>query len=328
MVKFLIVRFSSIGDVVLTTPVIRCLKTQVRDAEVHYLLKKQYEPVIKANPYIDRIYTLDNDFNKTVKRLKRENYHYIIDLHKNIRTLRLKGSLRLLSFTFDKINIEKWIMVNFKINKLPDIHVVDRYFKSVIVFNVKNDNKGLDYFIDEIDTVDITDAHKELAKGYIAFVIGARHYTKQLPVDKIISICGKIKYPLVLIGGNEDYAKGEIIKDSAAGKIYNYCGKFSIGQSASLIKQSGLVITHDTGMMHIAAAFKKKIISIWGNTIPEFGMYPYKPNKKSVIFQVKGLSCRPCTKLGFKKCPRGHFKCMVDINDSEVASMANKLFSL
>jgi len=328
MVKFLIVRFSSIGDIVLTTPVIRCLKIQVGGAEVHYLLKKQYEPVIKANPYIDRIYTLDNDFNKTVKKLKKENYHYIIDLHKNIRTFRLKSRLRLISFTFDKLNIEKWIMVNFKINRLPDIHIVDRYFKSVAVFDVRYDNKGLDYFMDESDNVDIADEHKELAKGYVAFVIGARHYTKQLPVDKIISVCSKIQYPLVLIGGNEDYEKGEIIKNSAAGNIYNYCGKLTINQSASLIKQSELVITHDTGMMHIAAAFNKKTISIWGNTIPEFGMYPYKPHKKSVIFQVQGLSCRPCTKLGFKKCPRGHFKCMVDINDSEVATMANKLFSL
>jgi ADP-heptose:LPS heptosyltransferase len=328
MVKFLIVRFSSIGDIVLTTPVVRCLKTQVRDAEIHYLLKKQYEPVIKANPYTDRIYTLENDFNATVRRLKKENYQYIIDLHKNIRTLRLKSRLRLLTFTFDKLNMEKWIMVNFKINKLPDMHIVDRYFKAVKVFDVKNDDKGLDYFINDDDIVNITGEHKELAKGYIAFVIGARHCTKQLPVDKIISVCGKIQYPLVLVGGNEDYEKGEIIKKSVAGNIYNYCGKLSIGQSASLIKQSGLVITHDTGMMHVAAAFKKKIISIWGNTIPEFGMYPYKPHKKSVIFQVQGLSCRPCTKLGFKKCPRGHFKCMVDINGGEVATMANKLFSL
>jgi ADP-heptose:LPS heptosyltransferase len=328
MVKFLIVRFSSIGDIVLTTPVVRCLKTQVRDAEVHYLLKKQYEPVMKANPYIDKICTLDNDFSTTVKKLKKENYHYIIDLHKNIRTLRLKNRMRLLSFTFDKLNIEKWIMVNFKINKLPDIHIVDRYFKPVSVFDVKNDNKGLDYFLDESENVDIAGKHKELENGYIAFVIGARHNTKQMPVDKIISICGKIKYPLVLIGGKEDHDKGELIRNSAPGKIFNYCGKLSINQSASLVKQSKLVITHDTGMMHIAAAFKKKVISIWGNTIPEFGMYPYEPHKKSVIFQVQGLSCRPCTKLGFKKCPRGHFKCMVDINDSEVAAMANKLFSL
>ncbi len=323
MVKFLVVRFSSIGDIVLTTPVVRCLKTQVKDAEVHYLLKKQYEPVMKANPYIDKIYSLDNDFNKTVKRLRGENYHYIIDLHKNIRTLRLKIRLRLIAFTFDKLNIEKWLMVNFKINKLPDIHIVDRYFKSVGIFNVRNDNKGMDYYIDEKDVVDISSEHNELKNGYIAFVIGARHTTKQLPVDKIISICRMIKYPVVLIGGKEDFNKGELIKKSAGSKVHNYCGRLSINQSASLVKQSLLVISHDTGMMHVAAAFKKKIISIWGNTIPGFGMYPYKPDKESVIFQVHGLSCRPCTKLGYKKCPKGHFKCMVDINESEVAEYAN-----
>lgn len=327
MVKFLVVRFSSIGDIVLTTPVVRCLKTQVEDAVVHYLVKKQYESIIKDNPYIDKIYSLDSSFNKLVKKLKKEHYHYIIDLHKNLRTLRLKTQLRILTFTFNKLNFKKWLLVNFKINRLPDIHIVDRYFKSVEVFDVRNDGKGLDYFIGKGDVIDINKSGAGIDYGYIAFAIGSRHFTKQLPVDKIISLCNKIGYPVVLLGGNEDFDKGEIIKNSASIKVVNYCGKISINQSASIVREAQLVISHDTGLMHIAAAFKKKIISIWGNTVPEFGMYPYLPDRKSRIIEINGLSCRPCSKLGYKKCPKKHFKCMLNINENEIAEIAIFLLS-
>ncbi len=325
MVKFLVVRFSSIGDIVLTTPVVRCLKIQVKDAEVHYLVKKQYESIIKANPYIDKVYSLESSFNELVKKLKKENYHYILDLHKNLRTFRLKLQLGILTFTFNKLNYKKWLLVNFKINKLPDIHIVDRYFKSVRLFDVKNDNKGLDYFITENDKIDINSSSSELINGYIAFAIGARHFTKQLPDDKIIALCNKIKYPVVLLGGQEDFDKGERIKESAGNRVHNYCGKLSISESAYIIKQAKMLITHDTGMMHIAAAFKKNIISIWGNTVPEFGMYPYLPGKDSQIIQIPGLSCRPCSKLGYKKCPRRHFRCMLDIDENDVADIVNTL---
>lgn len=322
MVKFLVVRFSSIGDIVLTTPVVRCLKTQVEDAVVHYLVKEQYKSIIKDNPYIDKIYSLDSSFSKLVKRLRKEHYHYIIDLHKNLRTLELKTQLRILTFTFNKLNFKKWLLVNFKINRLPDIHIVDRYFKSVEAFDVRNDGKGLDYFISKSDVIDINKSGAEMDDGYIAFAIGSRHFTKQLPIDKIISLCNKINYPVVLLGGKEDFEKAETIKNSASNKVINYCGKLSINQSASIVKEAKLVISHDTGLMHIAAAFKKKIISIWGNTVPEFGMYPYLPDRESRIIEVHGLSCRPCSKLGYKKCPKKHFKCMIDINENEIADIA------
>jgi ADP-heptose:LPS heptosyltransferase len=325
-VKFLIVRFSSIGDIVLTTPVIRCLKTQVEGAQVHYLTKKKFESVIEANPYVDKIYTLENNFPSIVSKLRKEHYHYIIDLHKNLRTLRLKSQLRILSFTFNKLNFKKWLIVNLKINKLPDIHIVDRYLKAVTVFDVKNDNKGLDYFIPDNQTVDIVNTNNELSNGYIVYAIGGRHFTKQLPTDKTIDLLTKIEYPVVLLGDSEDYEKGEVIVNSSAGKVFNYCGRFSINQSASVVRQSRLVISHDTGLMHIAAAFKKRIISVWGNTIPEFGMSPYLPAKDSHIIQIKGLSCRPCSKIGFKKCPKKHFKCMLEIDSDKVAGIANNLF--
>lgn len=326
-IKFLIIRFSSIGDIVLTTPVIRCLKEQVENAEVHYLTKPQFSSVLKNNPYIDKLHILKEDLNSTISDLKNEDFNYIIDLHHNLRTLRIKQKLNKIAFSFDKLNIKKWLIVNFKINKLPNIHIVDRYLKTLELFDVNNDDKGLDYFIDESEKVNIKEFPKKFHDGYVALVIGAKHETKKLPENKLLELVGKIKRPIILLGGNEDYENGEILtKDNS--NIFNTCGQYSINQSASLIEQSDIVISHDTGLMHIASAYKKKTISIWGNTIPEFGMHPYLPsnfkNKGNYwIFEVDGLGCRPCSKIGYKKCPKKHFKCMQNIDIDKIVELVN-----
>jgi ADP-heptose:LPS heptosyltransferase len=326
LVKFLIIRFSSIGDIVLATPVIRCLKEQVEGAEVHYLTKKAFLPVLLGNPCIDQVHVLDNSLSEIIKQLKQIHFDYIIDLHHNLRTTIVKTRLNILAFSFNKLNVEKWLLVNMKINRLPNVHIVDRYLETTKVFDVNNDGKGLDYFIDTKDEVGIKDLPDTHQKGYVGFVIGAKHNTKRLPRTKIVSMVQKLKLPVIIMGGKEEFADGDYIQQQLGALCYNACGKYNLGQSASLVKQANVIITHDTGLMHIAAAFQKKIISIWGNTIPEFGMYPYLPHPDSQIMEVKGLKCRPCSKIGYKACPKGHFKCMNEINEDKVAALAKKMF--
>ena len=311
--KILIIRFSSIGDIVLTTPVIRCIKQQIKDVEVHFLCKTSFRSILQSNPYIDKIHSIDKNISEVISQLKSENFSFIVDLHNNLRSTLVKIHLRKPSSSFNKLNFEKWLLVNFKINMLPKNHIVDRYIQSVGKLGIVNDGKGLDYFIPLPDEIDLSTFSPSHQHGYIAFVIGAKHFTKQLPEEKIISICQKINMPLILLGGKEDQAKGEIIKKAIGEKAINACGNYNLHQSASLIKQAQKVISHDTGLMHIAAAFKKEIISIWGNTIPAFGMHPYLSDSKSSILEVKGLSCRPCSKIGYDKCPKGHFKCMREV---------------
>ena len=315
--KILILRFSSIGDIVLTSPVVRCLKQQLKNSEIHYLTKKSFVSVVENNPNIDKVFSFEKDISEVLPELKKENYDCVIDLHHNLRSMQVKRALGKPSKSFNKLNIEKWLLVNLKINRLPDKHIVERYFETVAHIGVKNDLKGLNFFIDVKDEIDISSLPKEFSTGYIALVIGAKHNTKKLPTEKIISICKKINRPIVLIGGKEDMETGEKIT-SQISNIFNACGKYNLQQSASLIKQAKKVITHDTGMMHIAAAFQKNIISIWGNTVPEFGMYPYMPGNElnSQIVEVENLSCRPCSKIGFEKCPKGHFKCMNEIDEN------------
>ena len=325
--KILIIRFSSIGDIVLTTPVIRVLKTQVDNAEIHYATKARFSGLLQENPYVDKLHLLGDSLWGLIATLRKEKFDYIIDLHHNLRTGLIKLSLGARASSFNKIDWEKWLMVNFKINKLPSVHIVDRYLQAASVLGIKNDSLGLDYFMpgsDEVPKEWIPPTHRA---GFVAYAIGGQHYTKKLPVHRMIELCDKINRPIILLGGKEDFPQGERVrlffeKNIAAAEmeeglqsefnkktiVFNACGKYSLNQSASIVKQATHVFSHDTGMMHIAAAFKKEVISIWGNTIPLFGMYPYRT--RFTVLENNKLDCRPCSKIGYDKCPKGHFKCM------------------
>lgn len=308
--KFLILRFSSIGDIILTTPVVRCLKLQYPEAEVHFATKKQFRVILENNPYIDKVHLLEGTLSQFIHTLQAENFTYIIDLHHNLRTSIIKLRLGKKAYSFDKLNFKKWLLVNLKINRLPAIHIVDRNLKTVESLGVVNDGKGLDYFIPTKDEL-LLDNILAPNQPYVAYAIGGQHFTKKLPVSRIIELCKKIDKKIILLGGKEDEETGNTVLKALGDKIYNACGRYNLNQSASILKQAEYVISHDTGLMHIAAALKMKVISIWGNTVPEFGMYPYMTEYK--VIENKNLSCRPCSKIGYDKCPKGHFKCMNDL---------------
>jgi heptosyltransferase-2 len=330
--KILIIRFSSIGDIVLTSPVVRCLKQQLQgQVEIHYITKKSYTNLLEHNPHIDKVYGIEKKVSEVSSHLRKEKYTHVIDLHKNLRSARVKSVVSGKKYAFDKLNIEKWMAVNLKSSSLPDIHIVDRYMATVESLGVKNDHKGLDFFIDPSDFIPKSTLPASFQNGFVAFAIGGQHATKCLPVDKMIDICKKVEIPIVLLGGKEDMRVAKFIEDKLDQKIINGCGSYSIHQSASIASQAEVVITHDTGMMHIAAAFNRKIVSIWGNTIPEFGMYPYLPKDLkhySEIIEVKELACRPCSKIGFDKCPKGHFKCMKQISEDRIVEKVYDLLKL
>jgi ADP-heptose:LPS heptosyltransferase len=320
--KFLIIRFSSIGDIVLTTPVVRCLKKQVPAAEVHYLTKASFKSIVAFNPYIDKCHYLENDLAQTIAELKKEDFDYVIDLHHNLRTLKVKRALGKQAFSFNKLNIEKWLLVNLKWNMLPDKHIVDRYMETLSSFGIKNDGAGLDYFVPKEEELKMEDIPASHHAGYVGIVIGAALNTKKYPVHKWKEYCCMLNHPVILLGGKEDAADGAAIASIDPVKIYNACGKFSLNESAAIVKQAKFIISNDTGLMHIAAAFKKPVISLWGNTVPEFGMYPYYGNSNVAfdLLEVKGLRCRPCSKIGYKKCPLGHFKCMESISVQDITT--------
>ncbi|MBL0341498.1 MAG: glycosyltransferase family 9 protein [Bacteroidetes bacterium] len=329
MQKILIIRFSSIGDIVLTSPVIRCIKKQLPDAVMHFLTKASFAQILLNNPFVDKVISFESDLQTVIEELKMENYDFVVDLHHNLRSFRVKTALGKSSASFNKLNFEKWLLVNLKVNRLPKTHIVDRYFETIKQLNVFYDGAGLDFYIPKKDEIDLNTLPDPWCRGYIAFVIGAKHFTKKMPDHLIIDCINHMKLPVVLLGGKDDSKSGNLIAEKSGKYAYNACGKFNLSQSASLVRQARLLITHDTGLMHIAAAKQQRIISLWGNTVPDFGMYPFLPDHsgKSVMIQNTTISCRPCSKIGFDECPKKHFKCMNDLNINNIISVAKEWWS-
>ena len=334
--KVLVIRFSSIGDIVLTTPVVRCLKQQRTDAEVHYLTKAAYATLLVNDPYIDKLHYFQDDLESVIEELKHEKFDCVIDLHNNLRTMRVKKALNTTSYSFPKLNLKKWLLTNIKISLMPDKSIVERYLETVKALNVHNDGKGLDYFLPEDKKLSNNDIPMSHWGGYVGCVIGGSYNTKKLPVEQWKKFCAVVPYPVILLGGPEDKYDGSEIAAQDPVKIYNSCGKFNINESAELVKLARVIVSNDTGLMHVAAAFQQPIISLWGNTSPEMGMFPYygynnlkeRIAPQSFIMENKKLWCHPCSKLGYGKCPLGHFKCMNGLDMNLASEQVKKYWTI
>ena len=314
--KILIIRLSSIGDIVLTSPVVRALKEQT-DASIYFLTKESYVNVLINNPYIKKVFSVND-----VVEVLNKKFDLIVDLQKNLKSffisILIKDKMKkTLYISYNKENIKKWILINFKKNFLKYDHVVDRYFSELKKINIKNDNKGIDFFIpSDINKISFSN-ELPLEKNYIAWVIGGTYKQKKISKEIIIKVCSKISIPVIFIGGMLEKKIGEYIcKKAAKPNLYNLCGSLSLDKSAFIIKNSSIVLTNDTGMMHIACAFQKKIISFWGCTKPSLGMYPYTSNENN-IFINSNISSFPCSKLG-NKCLYSKDGCINNIKVKEI----------
>lgn len=334
--KILVIRFSSIGDIVLTTPVLRCIRQQRPDAHIHLLTKQEFAPVVAANPNLDKIHYLDDDLPATIKILKEEKFDYVADLHQNLRTARVKSALGVKeTHAFPKLNVQKWLFVNLKLNLMPDKSIVERYFEAVAPLGIRNDGQGLDYFIPEAALTTNDDIPTSHWTGYVACVIGGSYNTKKFPIAKWQEFFALVPYPVILLGGPDDRDEGRLIAEQDPIKIYNSCGKFNLSESAHLVQRARVVVSNDTGLMHIAAAFGRPIVSLWGNTAPDFGMFPYyggnnlqnRVSPKSKIMENRRLHCHPCSKLGYGACPKGHFKCMNSLDTQTIVENVKNYWS-
>ena len=316
--KILIIRLSSIGDIVLTTPVVRSLKLSLPDVEIHYLTKAQYAPLLQYNPYIDQLYLFQGSILKMIPELDAEGYDYILDLHNNMRSAQFKLHLGTPAATFGKINFKKFLLTQFKWDRMPDVHIVDRYAATLKAVGAGLDDQGLDLFVPSPTEAEGLSIVKETfgTRKPIAIVLGGQQATKKWPTAYFVELLNQLQEPAVLLGGGTEFAAAEQIVSEVNSPLLNAVGNFDLLTSAALMKACKYVITHDTGFMHIAAAFKMKVFSLWGNTVPQLGMTPYRT--ESVILETQGLSCRPCSKLGYDACPKGHFKCMQELTPEKV----------
>ena len=300
--KILVIRLSAMGDIVLTTPVIRALNQQLK-AKIDFLTKPQYVSLLEGNTYINRIFSL----NDKVDFLQKNKYDYVVDLQNNLRSWKIRNKIQTKSFVFNKKSLRRYLLIYFGIDLLKN-HVVDRYFATVASLNVVNDNQGLDFNVSSSIKPEFN-----TSQSYIAWCIGGTHNPKKLSAKQITQVVSKLKIPVVLLGGNNDLdIAEEIINNEECKSVYNFCGKLSVQESSYLIKKSKMLLTNDTGMMHIASALKMPIISFWGCTKPSLGFTPYMTDPSSIKI-ISKRSAKPCSKHG-RHCKYGKNGCIKEID--------------
>lgn len=298
--RILVIRLSSIGDIILTTPILRALNSQLH-AEIIFLTKRRYAWVLKSNPAIDQIIHYEGGIPSSCR------FDYVIDLQKNLRSYLYSKKIRAKRLTFQKLNVRKWLYTAFKSNVLPKEHLVDRYFKGLESLNLKNDGKGLDFFYEKKNIQGLG-----LPEHYIVVNCGGLYFTKRIPALLAEKIIHKSDFPIVLLGGNDVDKNVKALKGAS---VFNLIGLTDFETSVAIVEKCTKLITSDSALMHVGAALEKDMEVYWGNTTPSMGMYPYLPIESKAKIknrEVSSLQCRPCSKLGSAKCPKGHFRCMLE----------------
>lgn len=335
--NILIIRFSSLGDIILASPLIRVVRAACPSARIDFLVKSQYAELLKFNPCLSSIIELKTNSDEELRSLKRSiqatRYDLILDIHNSLRSRKL----RLFSRTrhvrvVNKRVIKRFALVHLKRNYYKNlVSVADRYLETVRKFGIKDDGKGLEVFVpDETASAVKTMMSKHKLERYetvIGLAPAARHFTKRWPQERFVE-CGvqatKGQRRKILIFGNReerDYC-GDIAQmiNAAAGSSVaeSLAGSLSLLETAAALDFCTVVVSNDTGIMHLAAARKRKVVAIFGSTVRELGFFPY--GTQSIVVENKGLHCRPCSHIGLDRCPEGHFRCMIDINAEEVIS--------
>ncbi len=321
----LIIRLSSLGDILLTTPFIRAIKTQFPHIRIDMLIREEYGDVIKLNPYIDKklLFNKDDKSNSVlIEQLKNNNYELVIDLQNNLRSKKVISSLTINSVKFDKRSFDKFLLVNFKINKLREAPQISIRYSNTIQ-NLKLDDEGLDLFTDKSANTELIGKN-----NLIGFCPGARHFTKRWPKEYFIELGNKLTqngYEIVLFGGNIDKEICEEIRTKINGAI-NLSGDDDLLQTAADMKLCNAVVCNDSGLMHTASTVGTKIIAIFGSTVKEFGFAPYNCN--NLILENNSLICRPCSHIGRSDCPKKHFDCMKAIKPEFVFEKLKSFLTL
>ncbi len=333
--KILIIRLSSIGDIVLSTPLIRLLRKKFPSAQIDFVIKKEFAELLKFNPHLTNLIEFDvsNGF-KELLRLKsqilKERYDLIVDIHNNLRSVFLRTFSGARVLKVNKRVFKRLLFVKFKINLYKNIiPVAEKYIETVSQLSIKNDNQGLELFVpnDIIelakDKINFSDSER-----YIAIAPSAKHETKRWLPERFAEVgdrlSEKFNAKIILMGGREDKQRCELVETMMKNKPINICGKTSLLESAGILSLCEMLITNDSGLMHIGSAMKTKVVAIFGSTVKEFGFFPY--GTKSIVVE-KSVSCRPCSHIGRDKCPKGHFKCMKEIQVDDVYDACVKLMS-
>ncbi|HOP50921.1 MAG TPA: glycosyltransferase family 9 protein [Ignavibacteriales bacterium] len=322
--NILIIRLSSFGDILLTTPLVRVLRKKYQNAKITYLTRKPFTAIFKNNPNIDLVIPYENSKHSQIKQeLQNNNYNIIIDLQNNLRSKRLIFGLNCKKYKYQKDNLRKFLLVKYKINLFNEkiLSVAEKYIKSVE--NLKPDSKSLEFYPDKIEQ------KEDKTKKCIGICPGSKHFTKSWPIEYYVEI-SKILinkgYDVIVLGGKDDEAVAKEILNKVPQIIWGITNN-NLNELYWNMHNCDLIICNDSGLMHFACTLpNKKIIAIFGPTVKEFGFSPYN-NPNAIVLENNNIKCRPCTHIGNKKCPKIHFKCMKDIQPSYVLKKIEEMIN-
>jgi lipopolysaccharide heptosyltransferase II len=340
--KTLVIRFSSIGDIVLASPLLRLLRARFPKGQIDFVTRKEYAELVRFNQNLNRTYEFDagsgfEGLRKLKKTIREERYDLLVDLHDSLRSKFLRSIRGPKRVVVDKRILERSMLVQFKKNVFKDVvSVVDRYIETLKEFGVKNDGKGLELHIpDEVlfrvsgqlSTLELSRFEK-----VIALCPGARHFTKRWPAERFARVGAafvqKLNAKVLLFGGVSDeplckQIAWEINNEAGADRASSLAGRLGLLETAAAMQFCDVVITNDSGLMHIATAMQRRIVAIFGSTVKEFGFFPYDPS--AIVIERPGLACRPCSHIGRGDCPEHHFRCMMDIEPEQVLLRTREL---
>ena len=340
--KILIIRFSSIGDIVLASPLVRVLRKTYPNAQIDFLVKKEYAELVQFNPHLTSIIVLTSSEKEELKAfrdsIRASRYDLIIDLHNSLRSryLRWFSGARYIRVV-DKRVVARFLLVNFKWNFYRGVlSVPDRYLETVKHIGVRDDGKGLEIFIPEETTMAVGAIRSKYKLEHFDTTLGiapmAKHSTKRWLPERFVEFGVRSaedhRTKILIFGSREESdACGDIAQminaEVGSSVAESLAGRLSLLETAAALDYCDLVVSNDTGIMHLAAARKKNVVAIFGSTVREFGFYPY--GTESIVVEREGLSCRPCSHIGREECPKGHFRCMKDILVDDVIQAAKKL---
>ncbi|NOR46048.1 MAG: hypothetical protein GQ534_10735 [Candidatus Delongbacteria bacterium] len=323
--KILILRFSSLGDILLATPVLDVLKDKYPDCEIDWVVNSKFAEVLITNPRLNRVLTFKdkNGLENIREDIRKTKYDLIFDLHQNSNTYYLTRFQKNV-YRYNKRIFDRSMLVFLKKKYKEILPVTQMYFKALNKAGIETpDEWTLRYGLVksfQLSTINEYNLHNF---NYITIAPGASYATKMWPKEYFKELVEKISFnkninrKVVLVGlGEDDEKVAEFITKGNEFSCINLVGKLDLQETATILKYSDLVISNDSGPLHLAECFKKKIVAIFGSTTEELGFFPYSTDY--VVVENKGLSCRPCTHFGKKKCPKKHFKCMMDISADDV----------
>jgi len=319
--RFLIIRLGSIGDIILTTPLIRALRKAYPNSLIDYLVKEEFLELLQNNPHIDNVYSINSghglkEILKWRKKIISNEYTSILDLHRSIRSILMTIWLTRVELgKFNKNLFKRIVLVKLGINLYKQISpVTQRYFEAAQRYDLVDDGLGTELFHD--GKIPTTIANTPESKNFIVMAPGAGYFTKRWPPEYFAKLADKLieKYnaEVYLIGSAADKEVCNEIRKSMNNDVHDLSGLYSILETAAIIDACDALITNDSGMMHVAVSQKKPVLAFFGSTTEELGFFPY--GEKYKVLENKYLNCRPCSHVGRNKCPKRHFKCMKEIS--------------